>query len=280
MRTFLLLAALAALLPGHDARASGWPTGKRKVLLVPGFYYYRASRYWNQAGQSAPFGNDGRFTSPSFRLYGEYGFSERLNAVATLPVAFNRYQATNLDLKNSGFGDAEVGLRYTLFRDSLRTRFLSAQVVGILPLYQNSQQPYLGYATAGVEARLLFSGSVKLGARYGYFNVESGYRLFGALPGGTRVRQVPLLGTFGYYLSGSDVLAGEVAGLISFSNQFRELNPTNPGINTDFRFFKTTLTYGRRVSGSTWLYAGLFADVSGRNVGIGRGGTLYAVVKF
>ncbi|RIV21120.1 hypothetical protein DYU11_16975 [Fibrisoma montanum] len=280
MRYLICLLLLIGSLNGYANPKSAWPMPKRKFMLVPGVYYYRATSYWNPDRQVIAFGNGARFTSVNVRLYGEYGLSDRWTLVGTLPFITNSYVSnTPPDNRNSGLADAELGVRYNLLNVENR-RYLSVQGLGIAPLYQNDTKvPFLGYASSGAELRLLYAGSLKLGAKDAYFNTEVGYRRF-FNAGDFRLSQVPLLATFGWYVSEKNVLVGELSGLISYSNRFRELNPANLAVNTDFRFFKASLSYGRKLGESAWVYAGIYRDFYGRNVGIGRGFTVTSVIRF
>lgn len=279
MRVLFSVLWVISAVAGYASPKSAWPLPKRKFLLVPGVYYYRATSYWSPDRSVQAFGNDGRFTSVNIRLYGEYGLSDRLTLVGTLPFVANTYQSRPLSTANQGLTDAELGLRYNLLNVQNR-RYLSMQAAGILPLYRNSgQTPFLGFASAGLEARLLYAGNLRIGSRNAYFNTEVGYRHYVSV-GSYPVRQVPLLATLGWYVSDKDVLTGELSGLIASSNRFRELNPVNPTVNTDFRFVKANLSYGRRVSERTWLYAGVYHDLYGKNVGIGRGFSVTSIIRF
>ncbi|GAB3760410.1 hypothetical protein GCM10028817_36430 [Spirosoma pomorum] len=248
-------------------------------MFVPGLYYYQASKYWQPTGPVEAFGDNGKFQSVSVRLYGEYGLSNRLTMVCTLPFAANQYKSERQDNRNSGLTDLELGLRYNLLNVNNR-RYLSLQAIGVVPLYQNATKiPYLGYASSGAEAKLLYAGSLKLAKRDAYFNTEVGLRRFFKV-GPRPVNQATMLATFGWYVSPKNVLTGELSGLISYSNMFRELNPVNPTVNTDFRFAKATIGYGRQLGGNNWLYANVYTDVYGRNVGIGSGFSLTSVIRF
>lgn len=279
MRHLLTLSLLVSAVVGYAGPKSAWPQPKRRFMFVPGVYYYRTTQYWGPNREVQSFGDNGQFQSVNVRLYGEYGLSNRLTLVATLPFAANQYKSAQQDIRNNGLTDLELGLRYNLLNADNR-RYLSVQGQAITPLYQNAGAiPYLGYASSGAEVKLLYAGNLKLAQRDAYFNVEAGFRRFFNV-GPRPVDQVPLLATLGWYVSPKNVLTAELSGLVSYSNLFRELNPVNPTVNTDFRFFKATLGYGRQFGTNNWLYVNVYGDVYGQNVGIGRGFSLTSVIRF
>lgn len=284
MRHLLSLLLLVGSIAGYAGpRSAGprsaWPQPKHRFMVVPGVYYYRATSYWGPDRAVQTFGDNGRFQSVNVRLYGEYGLSDRFTLVGTLPFATNQYKSEQQTIHNSGLTDLEVGLRYNLLNVDNR-RYLSVQAQAIVPLYQNASRiPFLGYASSGAELKLLYAGSLKLNNRDAYFNTEAGFRRFFRV-GPRPVDQVSLLATMGWYVSPKNVLIGELSGLISYSSLFRELNPVNPTVNTDFRFAKATLGYGRQLGTGTWLYASVYGDIYGQNVGIGRGFSLTSVIRF
>lgn len=159
----------AAMTPGL-AHAGAWTQGK-------GHAYQRlAASYFNST--SAFSGNVGfdSFTDYTVSYYGEFGVGKRLNAFASLPFRQAENRNFGEPVRNAGFGDAELGLRYRLVDKPF---VLSAQAAFKAPYFYDPDNPLpLGNGQEDVELRLLAGKSV---GRFGYLGAELGYRhRFGA----------------------------------------------------------------------------------------------------
>lgn len=253
--------------------AGGWPTGKGKWLLVPYANYYLARRYWDPSGHFRAYPYNGRFESPSFRVYYEYGITGRLDLVGTVPLLQNHYKDQVTDQSNTSLGDLQIGPRFNIL--NIRNQhFISLQNQEIIPAYRIGRLPYNGFGEFGTELRLIYSGSQYKHLQY-YYDLEAGIRQYF---GNTPITQAEYQATLGYYLTAKNQLSLELDGLYSFHNS-PAFQPTNPAENTRFRYTKVSLTYGRQISPKVWLDLGVFHDLAGRRIGQGTGVFLFSVIK-
>ncbi len=276
-KTLVYLTLIIWLMTPVTVLASGWPIPKKKAQFIPSYYHYGATAFKDKNGSRSDFGNNGRFSSSTFKLGFEYGFSNRLGFVSNIPIALNRYKDNSNTVRNSGFSDLEFGLKYNFFSDSAKRNFLTAQFMLIQPAYTNniSKQPYLGYAKTAIEGRIMYAGSSKKSYHL-FHNTEIGYRRISSPQ--LNVEQWQLLSTLGIYLSKKDIITGDISGTFS-KGSIGSFSATNPLQNTDFDFVKLTTQYGRQLTKNCWLYGGVFADVYNKNTGIGKGFMFFTVIN-
>jgi hypothetical protein len=92
---------------------SGWTKPKSTYFLKLDYSTYTSSDFRNNIGNSITTSN---FAQNAVSLYGEYGITDRLTAIAFVPFfKQNSYETTN---KVSGFGDVKLELKYALLTKS------------------------------------------------------------------------------------------------------------------------------------------------------------------
>lgn len=112
-----------------------------------------------------------RFRDTSISYYAEYGIIDDLTATLNTVVRNVAVQNAGAVARNSGLGDAELGLRYNFIGEPV---VLSAQITFKAPYFYNSaNQVPLGNGQEDVEARLLLGRNF---GRFGYANLEAAYR--------------------------------------------------------------------------------------------------------
>jgi len=260
-----------------QAFSSGWPTGKKKWVLIPTWYQYLASSYRDPFSKALFYPSQGLYSSALLKMYWEYGLTNKLDLVGSIPYYLIRYKDQQVNQHQEGFADMELGLRYNLVNVDNRS-FLSIQATGEVPAYHNDslRVPFIGFADPGAEARLMYSGNRKAGVKDWYFNAEAAFREYFDQHGG--ISQASLLASAGLYLDRSNLVSADLSGTRSYSNS-SAFNPLNLNGNTNFFFLKATLTYGHRISPVLWAYGGVFHDLYGRNTGIGKGFTLMLIYR-
>jgi hypothetical protein len=104
---------VAAYLPQQIHAQSGWTKPKNTYFLKVDYSTYTSSDFRNNEGSSLTTSD---FTQNAVSLYGEYGITNRLTAIAFVPFyKQNSYETTN---KVSGFGDVKLELKYALLTKS------------------------------------------------------------------------------------------------------------------------------------------------------------------
>jgi hypothetical protein len=253
--------------------AGGWPMRPGRMLLSPSINYFYANKSWDSLGVKKPFNDNGRFTSLSFYLYGEYGISRRFTLVGSLPYLSNNYQQDNYKSANSGLGDLELGMRYYLANIKY-IYYFSLQGTVITPLYTD---PNLGYKKHGAEVKIAFSGSGKVIGKNYYFNLENGLRQYFGESGPFQDRYS---GVFGLTIDRKmhDQISIGASG--TFSRSSLKAFSTNLVSNQDFSFTQASLSYGHTFGSqfSTFVSANKF--ITGRNTGAGVSGSFSLIYKF
>jgi hypothetical protein len=186
-----VLLALASLLP-CVAHAGAWVQKKDGYYLKVSSSYLSSAREFNVDGDEVDIlSGDTLLTDTSYRdisvgIYLEYGLTDRLTAVASLPFKVLRSRRTELsvvpgltrdvDAETGGLADASLGLRYPI-----ATAPFPVAVEGSvkLPLgyadRPDNGGPPLGTSHVDIEARLL--AGVSLYPFPGYVTGGVGYRV-------------------------------------------------------------------------------------------------------
>jgi hypothetical protein len=164
----------------------------RKHAFVPSLVLVCLANLWAPAAMSGGFTQPkgGIFSDLSFRTldagtfsklelqaYVEYGILDNLNFILKSPYNWLENKVGGQTLRNEGFIDQEVGLRWRLNRDP----WLAVAVQGLLLVptgYDASDPLPLGRGVVGAEFRVPVTRSYQLGQLYGYGSVEVAYRKY------------------------------------------------------------------------------------------------------
>ncbi|MDT3402439.1 hypothetical protein [Mucilaginibacter terrae] len=268
----ILLITCVCLFLGFDAYC-GWPTRPRRLILSPSYTYFTANKDWDSTGRKLNRPNNGVFRSHSVSLYAEYGIVRKLAAVGSLPfLSYNIQDSTGRSFGVSGFGDMELGLKYYLANIDYRYYF-TLQGTGIIPLYQSEG---LGFAQAGGDLRLGFSGAGKIGNSFYSLSLDGGIRKYFGTNGPIQGRYGA---SFGITLDKKfhDQLSIGVSGVISKS----DFTAFTRNIYTarDFRFTQVNLSYGHTFNSSFSMFLTGGRFVTGRNTTIATNASIAFIFK-
>lgn len=269
----------------YNSAFAGFPIPKEYWMLSPMFSYYHASSYWNSSRNVVKYSNNGSFSSNYFGLYGGLGIDDDLNMIFNVPFIVQSYTNANYSIQNSSLGDASIGLSYFPHLND-PNKHLSLAGSLIIPLYQNTLAldtsittgltlPYTGFQKLGMEAKVGFSGTNVNYLKNTYYDVEVGFRTY---MGGQGPTQTFFNATFGVPVNETFKIAGTLSGVNSGSNGVT--STTTTGANKDFGYTRVALAGGIKIGEQSSLWANVFEDVSGRNIGLGNGFSLFAVFKF
>jgi hypothetical protein len=255
---------------------AGFPIGKYRDIVVPSFSYYSQSDRFDQSGNIIKGQPGVNFSSFSTNLFIGYGISRRLDFIANVPFLYQiNNQGKGNSIINQGAGDLLAGLSYNLVNFNY-VRFLSVQVSGIVPLYNNiNGTPALGLGDYGTEVKLMYCGSLPnfIGSK-GYFNTELAYRRYFNTQGPD---QVSFLATIGLPLSWHNQVSLDLLFFRSFSSN----DTFNPNIfaERDYAFFKPQLNFGHQFTRRFSMFIGGYYVPFGINTGVGYGGSAVAIFK-
>ena len=174
--TFLLLAVMVA----PAANAGPWPQKRKHGFYKLGFGFVQANRFFELGGNQIDIPTLSDYT---VSFYGEYGFTDRITGVAYVPflqrITLNRQvgRLTGTEIfpgaENTGFADADIGIRVGLFQKG-NTVVSTSLMLGI-PLGDNSHEN--GLFTGDGE----FNQHLSLGVGHSFYPspayvaVEAGY---------------------------------------------------------------------------------------------------------
>lgn len=260
---FLLMAVVLLIVVQSKSYAGGgFPVRPGRLTLSPSVSYFFADKQWDSHSNKGPFADNGKFSSLSTSLYAEYGLSRRFTLSALIPYAANTYKDNTATYKNSGFGDAEVGIRYYLANINYKYYF-SLQATAIIPMYTNLN---LGYNQKGGELRLAFAGSGHLFGKNSYFILENGVREYF---GYESVFQDRYNATYGLTLDKKfrEQISVSFGGFYASSDN-KSFSP-NPNTSKNFAFNQVSVSYGHSFSKKVALFISGGTFVTGRNTGAG-----------
>jgi len=266
----LFISILFTLFIVHTCYAD-WPVKKKRLQFVPGYSYYHSKTYFDKVGQPTPLGDGNSYTSHYFSLYGMYGISDRFDLLVNLPFANQRMKENGVLLTKSGIADMSIGFAYHFPSEDLK-KYFSLKASFILPGYQNTTSPYLGYGSKGYQ--LGMSYSLNLSDKF-YFDGEGDYTRY--FDQATGPNQYFIFGTFGYALNDFEKLTFSFSHLLSVSSDKSFSN--NLAANKDFVSGRMTFGYGRRISRSVTPHIEFYFTPYGYNTGSASGISLYAIIK-
>jgi protein XagA len=256
---------------------AGFPIGKGRGMIVPSYNFYSAQGFWDRNRAYTQYPNNGRFNSHYFGLFGGFGLSRNMDFIFNVPLVGQVRTENNLLRSNWGLGDASFGLKYFLSHFDEQSHLSIAGSL-IVPLYQNNQEPFIGFQKFGAEVKLCYAGSTNKWYRNPYWDMEIGFRqffdqfgptqVFANVTGGIPVSdKVKISGTLGFVNSQSS----DPNQLFNFNNLFA---------NKQFDFVRATAAMGYVINDRTSIWGNIFMDLTGSNIGRGRGFSLFAVIKF
>ena len=265
------------------AAKAGFPIAAGHWLLAPTYNYYAAKGYWNSSRLYTPYANNGRFTSNYLGVYGVYGINRNWNFTFNVPFVIQTYTETNLLVSNSSIGDVTLGFTYFTPERNANNHF---SITGslIIPFYQNVPlpsnlstvtPPFVGFQSVGAELKLSYAGNAQNFIPGCYYDLSAGVRQYFSTYGPS---QLFFDATLGVNLDEDWQVLGNLSGVSSNSNY--TTTTTTDGVNRDYGYFRVRAGVGRRINKDMQLFAGIFQDVSGRNIGRGSGFYISAVFHF
>ena len=263
----------------HQTCFAGIPIGIGRVLLVPTYTKYSATNYWNDQGQLKALSPS--FQSSYFGLYGGFGIGRDMDLVFNIPYVTNRKILNGVsDPPLATSGDVTVGLSYFLNHYDYY-KHLSITGSLIIPTYVGQDLPgdlLPGFASTGAEIKIGLAGTNTTSFKDSYYDIEAGVKNYFNVDAPTilfanATLGVPLGEQQDWKMSGTFNL---VNSSCSITKEFS----SNPLINTNFSYLRATLGLGRKIDRHVEIWATIFKDVTGRNIGQGSGFSIYGVFSF
>jgi hypothetical protein len=208
------------------------------------------------------------FDQTVIRFFGEAGLNDQvtLNLKTDYFDNTNRFESNGQQVSqsSSGFGDLEIGVRYTWQQDPS----FSTQVKGLIPTGYDTSNPLpLGYGEFGYDLSVGLGNSGVLGERPVFYDSCLTFRnYFG--DAGSRIK-VNISG--GVDLSDSIQLITGLDGDFSLGNGNPQFLNGNPILDPDFDNVKLSGQFTFRVAEDVRIMVGGFHFLTGRDVSAGGG---------
>lgn len=197
--------------------------------------------------------DDDDFEKLELEAYVEYGLEDDITLILKIPYNW----IENNDEENSGFTDAELGVRWR-FNDLDSSIATSLQGTVLIPMgYDADADLPLGRGAVGLEVRIPVSQGYQLAGRNGYWSVEAAYRQYLDSDVSNEVR---LLGEVSQDIVDRVALAGQIEQSIA-------LNPSEEFREEESDFTKLTGQIWFRASDRLTVVFGAYTNIAGADGG-------------
>jgi len=200
--------------------AGAWTQRKNHYYLRFSGFAFNARAVYDKDGKLNDFATNGRFTDRSAYAYLEYGVSDLVTFVGSVPYKNSRFRSEAtingklLDRSSKGWGDVYLSLRYLLSNQNAVTSLQAGFKLNTgYPTDTTGLKlaPPLGDGQNDFELRALIGQSILRGAAY--YNLDVGYRA----RSGTPVDEIPFALEAGFGLGKLGLLIGQIYGVRALS---------------------------------------------------------------
>lgn len=265
--TRLFLGAVLALWAG-PALAGAWTQGKGVLYDRIALCGYRADREFDGDGDRRDLAHGGTFTDVNVSNYLEYGLTDRVTGVASVPYKVVRKDDDTRETTSWGVGDIDLAVKVKAAEGAFGV--VSAQgLVKIPEAYDEDDDLPLGNGQYDLEARLLWGRSL-WPALPGYAGLEVGYRWRLDDPSD----EVRYLVELGGDVTRRLYVRAKLDGTYSMDNGRRRDEGGNPTARNNYDLGKLDLTLGWRLNDRWALEAGFAPELYGQNTAAGASACL------
>ncbi len=224
MKTTLLIVLNLIALQIQAAHAGAWTQKKGGLFIKLGMLRFESTSQYLLSGDREKLSNLGRVVDVSVYSYLEYGLSDNMTVLASLPVKRITFDCAVEDCRksSSGVADLQFGLRYRLAAQPWVVSIEST--LKLATGYETSlgdeleSAPPLGDGQTDYDLRILAGKS--LFNHSGYLNLEAGYRARSKAP----VDEIPFSVELGVNLTKEYLLIGKIHGVRSISEDQAQRN--------------------------------------------------------
>jgi len=208
------------LLFAESLFAGAWTQRKDHYYFRLSGFAFNARTVYDEDGKLSAFATNGRFTDRSAYAYLEYGVSDLVTFVGSVPYKNSRFRSEAtingklLDRSSKGWGDVYLGLRYLLSNQNAVTSLQAGFKLNTgYPTDTTALKlaPPLGDGQNDFELRALIGQSILRGAAY--YNLDVGYRARSGKP----VDEIPFALEAGFGLGKLGLLIGQIYGVRAIS---------------------------------------------------------------
>ncbi|MEN9599422.1 MAG: hypothetical protein RL596_1741 [Bacteroidota bacterium] len=266
-RIIILLLAINCATPSR----ADWPVGKGRTSMILSYGFFYSSKYFDSTGKVAKFVPGDNFKSHTIGLTALHGITRRLDLTVGVPFIMQDLISSGKRETNAGIGDIAIGLSYH-FPSELYKKHLTLKAGVIMPAYQNTNTPYLGFGSKGFQGAINYSFTP---APQSFAVIEGTYTRYIDFSDGPE--QIGGSATFGKQLN--------KYSMVTFTFNHQTSNSTNTGfnqnvlINKNFTSGRLTMAYGHKITRTITPFIQAFYTLYGTNMGIGFGGNLFLIIK-
>ena len=260
-KTILAIMFVAAY--ANASFAGAWTAPKGSFYEKLAYNYYYAHETFDSTGKRVGTDNKGKFTENSVSNYFEYGLTDYLTAINSLPFKWLDNEDIYTHSKSANLGDVDLGLRYKLLDSS--AGIVSTQLLMKVPGAYGKNDPLpLGNGQLDVELRLLYGRSL-YPLFPGYGNVEFGYRLRADSPSD----EIRYLFELGADITKEIFGRVKLDGIISVDNGKKTDKSGNPTAGNNFDLGKLDVAVGYKITPSLGVELSYRPDIYGQNTAAG-----------
>jgi protein XagA len=262
-----------ALIWTTNSYAGAWTPKACSFYERLAFNYYYANHTFNSHNDRIATPANGRFSDYNITNYIEYGVTDNLTLINSLPYKWLDNNYTGYHTKGWGIGDVDLATKYKLLDTS--GGVLSAQFLVKIPgPYGRTDELPLGNGQFDGEIRLLYGRSL-YPVIPGYANVEAGYRWRDGAPSD----EFRYLVEFGIDITKSFYGRAKLDGTLSSRNGSTMSAGGNPTATNSYDLGKLDMTLGYNITKKWGIEVSYIPEVYGRNTAAGSTWTLAVCFK-
>ncbi|MDY6861500.1 MAG: hypothetical protein SV062_00755 [Thermodesulfobacteriota bacterium] len=217
------------------AFAGAWTMEKGKMYNKFSINYFYSEKNFDGNGHLYSLPNDGGFYDFNLTWYQEYGLSDRVAIISSVPYKHLHYEDDDFKSDSWGVGDIEAGIKFCLLKKPFVLSLQSK--VKIPEAYDENEDVPLGNGQWDGELRVLLGKS--LWPTPAYFGMEGGYMWRAEAP----ADEFKYLFEFGYSLSERFSLRTKLDGTLSIDNaDIVTTSYGNPQLGYEYDLGKLELT--------------------------------------
>ena len=147
-------AGVACVVFAAPVWAGAWTVPRHRLYTEYFYHYFHTQKDFDARGNSGRKAKVGMFSDIRNEFKAEYGLTNWLNLLASVPYQSSHYRDDNVDLLNSGAGDIWLRAKLRPFVEPVTT---AVQFSWKIPAYDPKISPGLGDGQFDFETRLLLS---------------------------------------------------------------------------------------------------------------------------
>jgi hypothetical protein len=254
---------------------AGWPVGKGRTVIGLGYNFYYSSKIYDEKWHlTDPASKNDYFKSNFYSLYVAHGITRHLDFIGTASYLSQTSRQNNNVSKRSDFGDAMMGLSYSLENKDY-SKYISGQASFIFPMYSNpTGELMMGLGMKGIDLTVTYNEVPAFINKNGFTLYSLTYRKYFGDDG---PQQLIASASATFIIKRFQQFTVGLQGVGSYSSNTS--SNLNPNAVKDFNSLKLNVNYGRKLVRTVILYGSAFYTLMGRNTSQGLGVGANMIIK-